>query len=45
VTSVLAGDVLRSDNPFADMLLNSRIVPPTRSPISGEPSDEAFEAC
>jgi flavin-dependent dehydrogenase len=45
VTSVLAGDVLRSDNPFADMLLNSRIVPPTRSPVSSEPSDEAFEGC
>lgn len=45
VTSVLAGDVLRSDNPFADMLLNSRIVPPTRAPASGEPSDEVFEGC
>jgi hypothetical protein len=43
VTSVLAGDVLRNDNPFADMLLNSRIAPPTRSPVSDEPSDEAFE--
>jgi flavin-dependent dehydrogenase len=47
VTSVLAGDVLRSDNPFADMLLNSRIVPPTREPISDDfdPSDETFKGC
>ncbi|HEX6244506.1 MAG TPA: NAD(P)/FAD-dependent oxidoreductase [Polyangiales bacterium] len=45
VTSVLAGDVVRTDNPFADMLLNSRIVPPTRSPVSDEPSDEVFEGC
>jgi flavin-dependent dehydrogenase len=45
VTSVLAGDVLRKDNVFADMLLNSRIVPPTRSPVSEVLSDEAFEAC
>ena len=45
VTSVLAGDVTRGDNAFADMLLNSRIVPPTRTPISTEPSEEAFEGC
>lgn len=45
VTSVLAGDVLRKDNVFADMLLNSRIVPPTRAPSTGVHSDEAFEIC
>jgi hypothetical protein len=37
--------VLRKDNVFADMLLNSRIAPPTRSPASEAPSDEAFEIC
>jgi flavin-dependent dehydrogenase len=45
VTSVLAGDVLRNDNPFADMLLNSRIVPPTRAPVSTNVSEEVFEGC
>ncbi len=45
VTSVLAGDVLRKDNVFADMLLNSRIVPPTRAPASNTHSDETFEIC
>jgi flavin-dependent dehydrogenase len=45
VTSVLAGDVLRNDNPFADMLLNSRIVPPTRAPIASTIAEEAFEGC
>ena len=33
VTSVLAGDVLRDDNPFADMLLNSRLAQSTSAPL------------
>jgi hypothetical protein len=45
VTSVLAGDVLRDDNPFADMLLRSRIAQQTRAPLAGEAGDETFLAC
>ncbi|HEX6241264.1 MAG TPA: NAD(P)/FAD-dependent oxidoreductase [Polyangiales bacterium] len=33
VTSVLAGDVLRDDNPFADMLLNSRLAQSASAPL------------
>jgi flavin-dependent dehydrogenase len=45
VTSVLAGDVLRDDNPFADMLLRSRIAQQARAPLAGEAGDETFLAC
>lgn len=46
VTSVLAGDVLRTDNPFQDMLLNSRLArkpEETRSePASHEAASEGW---
>ena len=38
VTSVLAGDVLRDDNPFAELLLHSRLTQSTRA---AEPLDVA----
>jgi flavin-dependent dehydrogenase len=43
VTSVLAGDVLREDNPFADMLLSSRLAQATRSPSANDPEAQALE--
>jgi flavin-dependent dehydrogenase len=37
VTSVLAGDVLRTDNPFAEMLLRSRLSKPGHDPLAMPP--------
>jgi flavin-dependent dehydrogenase len=43
VTAVLAGDVLRTDNVFADMLLRSRFTPATRTPAPEQLANEMFE--
>jgi len=48
VTSVLAGDVLRSDNPFQDMLLKSRLAQRSQSVQSEAPNpsvEGAIEGC
>jgi flavin-dependent dehydrogenase len=43
VVSVLGGDVFREDNPFRDMLLNSRSTPWREEEKATEPSTETIE--
>jgi flavin-dependent dehydrogenase len=45
VTSVLAGDVLRTDNPFQDMLLASRLARQAREPGAAADSDGVQDVC